>query len=368
MKKKLLQINSVVNWGSTGRIAEEIGYKAIEKGWESYIGYGRNDGSSKSNKIKIGTNWDVQLHGIQTRLFDNHGFGSRKATETFIREIDKINPDIIHLHNIHGYYVNIEVLFNYLSKLNTPIVWTFHDCWSITGHCTHFSYINCEKWKNHCEKCPQTKEYPTSLLIDNSYDNFEKKKNLFTSVKNMTIVCVSNWLADIVKKSYFTCPIKVIYNGVDTEVFIPKIRRDIAKIYNVENKFIILGVANIWGKRKGFLDFIELSKNLSADEIIILIGLTKAQIKELPPNIIGIEKTTNINKLAELYSLADIFINPTWEDNFPTTNLEALSCGTPVITYDTGGSSEAISAETGFVIKKGNINGIRQIIDNLSSM
>ena len=356
---KLLQINSVVNSGSTGRIAEEIGQTAISNGWRSYIAYGRNERPSESKLIRIGTDWNVKMHGLQTRLFDRHGLGSKIVTENLVQQIEQIKPDIIHLHNLHGYYLNIEVLFNYLSKAGVPVVWTLHDCWSITGHCSHFDFIGCEKWKTECFRCPQKKEYPASFLMDRSKENYILKKKLFTSVDNLTLVPVSNWLANILKESFLkNTPVKVIHNGINTDVFQPTSGHAIHTKYKLKNKFIILGVASVWSPRKGLKDFIELSKKPNSDLQIILVGLSKKQIKELPENIIGIERTESIFELAQLYSISDVYVNPTYEDNFPTTNLESIACGTPVITYETGGSSEAIDENTGIVVKKGDINDL----------
>lgn len=364
MKKKLLQINTVVNTTSTGRIAEDIGRLAIKNGWDSYIAFGRNEQISNSTKFKIGNKYDIIWHGIETRLFDRHGFASRNATKNLIKEIDNLQPDIIHLHNLHGYYINIELLFKYLSSINVPVIWTFHDCWPITGHCTYFSYVNCNKWKSLCHNCPQKIEYPESILCDRSTNNYLLKKSLFNSVKDLTIITVSNWLQNIIYESFLKqFPVSVINNGVDTNIFRPEDAEDLRKKYKLEKSFVILGVANKWERRKGFDDFLALSKLLALDEIIILVGVKEQVIKMLPKNIIGIKRTESIKELAQLYSLADIFFNPTWEDNFPTTNIEALSCGTPVITYNTGGSPEAVSPETGFVTEQGNLTQVRAYLD-----
>lgn len=359
----LLQINSVVNSGSTGRIAEDIGRIAISKGWESYIAYGRNERPSESKLIKIGSDWEVKVHVVQTRLFDNHGFASKDATRKLIEEIEHIKPTVIHLHNLHGYYINIEILFNYLASADIPIVWTLHDCWSFTGHCSYFSYVGCEKWKTQCYECPLKKKYPSSYFRDNSQNNYRQKHDLFNSVKKMIMVPVSNWLSDLVSKSFMKdYLIKVIHNGVDLNVFKPMNIQVAAEKYSTQNKFVILGVANIWDDRKGYEDFVELSKYLCDDEIIILVGLSKSQLRDLPSNIIGVERTESVEELAQLYSLADVFINPTYEDNFPTTNIESLACGTPVVTYNTGGSPEAIDEKTGFVVEKGSVDGLVKVI------
>lgn len=367
--KTLLQINSVINSGSTGRIAEEIGQTAMQAGWESYIAYGREDNRpSKSHKIRIGNTWDINFHGAQTRILDNHGLGlsSRKATKEFIKQLDDIRPDVIHLHNMHGYYLNIEVLFNYLSTLNTPVVWTFHDCWPFTGHCAYFDYIGCEKWKTSCFDCPQKKSYPSSFLVDRSKKNYEDKKRLFNSVKNITLVPVSNWLGDYFKDSFlFKYDVRMIHNGINTDIFKPKDNNVAIDKYNLQDKFIILGVASPWVFRKGLHDFIEMSGTLDSDYQMVLVGLSEEQIKSLPENITGIARTESVDELAELYAAADVFANPTYEDNFPTTNIEALACGTPVITYDTGGSPEAVGTSTGLVVEQGSVDALISAINDI---
>lgn len=366
---RLLQINTVVNTGSTGRIAEEIGQMVIEQGGESYMAFGRNgDRPSKSHKIKIGTDWDIKRHGMETRLCDRHGLASRTATNQLIKNIIEIQPDIIHLHNLHGYYLNIEVLFNYLASVEIPIVWTLHDCWAFTGHCTHFSYVDCNKWKVQCEKCPQKKEYPASYWLDNSYKNFLKKQKLFTSIKDMTIVPVSNWLAGVVNESFFSkYPIRVIYNGVDIEVFKPRNTVNLRKQYHLENKFVLLGVASVWSERKGLYDFIKLSRVLDKNERIILIGLNKQQIKLLPNNIIGIERTDDVLQLIEFYSLADVVLNLSFEETFGLTTVEGFACETPSIVYNCTASPELTSASTGFIVTQGDFSEIRRAIDTVKS-
>lgn len=368
MSYTLLQINSVINSGSTGRITEEIGQAAMASGWNSYIAFGRNDRDSQSHKIPIGNKFNVIKHGIESRLLDNHGFASRNATKLFVDQIKVINPDIIHLHNLHGYYLNVEVLFHYLAQTNIPVVWTLHDCWPFTGHCVHFSFVGCNKWQTHCEHCPQSKTYPTSLLADRSYKNYEFKQRLFTSVKNMTIVTVSDWLNEIVRNSFLKkYSIITIHNGINTLIFSPLDKSGFRRRYNLQDKFILLGVANVWSPQKGLNDFIELSKILSDKYRIVLVGLTMKQIKYLPDNIIGIERTESVQELAELYSTSDLFVNPTYEDNFPTTNLESMACGTPVITYRTGGSPEAIDNLTGVVVEQGNLNELVNAITLMQS-
>ena len=355
--KTLLQINTVVNRGSTGRIAEEIGRLAMQAGWNSYIAYGRQQTHSLSNLIRIGNHVDCYMHVLQTRLFDRHGLGSKRTTMYFIEQIREVSPDIIHLHNIHGYYLNYPLLFDYLSMTNIPVVWTLHDCWSFTGHCPYFDFVKCEKWRLKCYECIQSKKYPASWFIDRSERNFIKKRVYFNKLKDLTLVPVSNWLDNLIKDSFLSGNnTMVIHNGIDLDTFFP--RSSIKNKLGLQDRFVILGVANIWEERKGLDDFILLSNKVSSDVAIILIGLSKKQMREIPNSIIGLERTESVNQLAEYYSSADLFVNLTKEDNFPTTNIEALACGTPVATYRTGGSIEAITPETGFIVDKGDIDGI----------
>jgi putative colanic acid biosynthesis glycosyltransferase len=361
--KTLLQINTVVNSGSTGRIAEEIGQIAIIQGWKSFIAFGRHERASHSQLIKIGTEWDINIHGIQTRLFDRHGLGSKSATQTLIKQIVAIKPDVIHLHNIHGYYLNIEVLFKFLNNTHIPVVWTLHDCWPFTGHCVHFDFVGCNKWLSQCNRCPQTRTYPTSIFLDRSKQNFLLKKELFTGVQNLTLVPVSNWSAKLVKLSFLKdYPVQIINNGVNTEIFKPIPTQNRLNKYNLHSKFSLLGVANIWSSRKGLKDYIELSQKIDINCQIILVGVTLEQRKKLPENIIGIERTDNINELVELYSLSDIVLNLSYEETFGLTTVEGFACGTPGIVYNSTASPELITSDTGIIVEKGNINELHAAI------
>ncbi len=353
--RKLLQINVTANVGSTGRIAEQIGSVAMNAGWESYIAYGRSARNSKSHLIKIGNKIDILYHVLISRLFDKHGLGSRLATRRLVKTISKIEPDIIHLHNIHGYYLNYKILFEYLAKKDIPVVWTLHDCWTFTGHCAHFVSNGCMKWMNVCENCQYRHNYPYSLVSE-SKRNFLLKKNLFSDKKiNLTVVPVSNWLKDYVNISYLQAHhIETIYNGVDIKTFkLPE---------NIKSTRTIIGVASVWSRTKGLQDFLALRGMLPDDIIIKLVGLSDEQIKCLPQGVIGIKRTQNVDELVALYSSADVFVNTTYADTFPTVNLEAMACGTPVVTYKTGGSPESVTVETGQVIEQGNIEELKNAI------
>ena len=354
---KVVQINSVCGVGSTGRIAVDISKKLNDEGIENYIFYGTGH-SDFENGIKFGGTLNLRTHQLGTRLFGKHGFYSRKATKKLIEKIREVDPDIIHLHNIHGHYLNVEVLFEYLASSNKKVIWTLHDCWSFTGHCAYYDYVNCNKWQTECNNCPALREYPRSLIFDRSKESFKDKKRIFNSVEDLTLVTPSRWLEEETKKSFLSkYPVQVINNGIDLSNFKPSIG-DFRKKHGIEEKFIILGVAGVWERRKGLDYFLELAKKAKDDDVIVLVGLSQEQLNKLPKNIIGISRTNSVKELAEIYTTADVFVNPTLEDNFPTTNLEALACGTPVITFDTGGSPEAVDDQTGIVVEKGDLEGL----------
>ena len=363
---KLLLLNASANTGSTGRIAEEIGLLAQQSGSEVRFAYGRQAVNSRLPHIKIGGKWNVRWHGVVSRLFDAHGFGSRNATKALIKELEVWKPDIVNIHNLHGYYIHVGILFEYLKRVQIPVVWTFHDCWPFTGHCSYFDRYDCCKWETECHHCPNRKGYPESWFLDRSNMNFHRKSQLFNGLENLTIVTPSAWLAQHVSRSYLKgYPVKVINNGVDLKVFQPQINPEIFAKYSIESKPFVLGVASIWDRRKGLDDFISLRKSLPAYIQIVLVGLSKEQAATLPTGFTAIARTENQSELAALYSSASVFVNPTYVDNFPTTNIEALACGTPVITYRTGGSPEAVDAETGIVVEKGDVEGLKEAIETV---
>jgi len=355
---KLLQINVVANQGSTGKIAEQIGRLAISKGWDAFMAYGRGTPSSEQELIRIGTDFGIKLHALQTRVFDNHGLASNVATKQLIKRIESIQPDIIHLHNIHGYYLNYSILFEFLSRYNKPIVWTLHDCWAFTGHCAFFDFSGCDKWKTHCWNCPSKISYPSSFFIDRSSRNFDEKRLSFLSPNNITLVPVSEWLNGLLGRSFLSkIPTRVIHNGVDTDVF--------SGVRTNQNRptYSIISVANNWSEpRKGLKDIIVLRNQLPADYSITVVGLTDKEAKRLPKGIIGITRTTNQHELASIYANADLFVLPTYEDNFPSVILESLASGTPVVVYDTGGCSEAVNYQVGLVVTKGDIDALTDAV------
>ncbi len=365
---KILMINSFCGLGSTGRICTDLADTLSEQGHKVKIAYGRDYVPEKYQKyaVRIGTDLDVRLHGVQTRIFDNQGFCSKKATEKFLEWADNYNPDIVHLHNIHGYYINIEMLFAWIKKRpDVKVIWTLHDCWTFTGHCTHFTMIKCDRWKTGCRNCPQKREYPKSLLLDNSKNNWFRKKSLFTGVKHMTIVTPSHWLAGLVKQSFLKeYPVKVINNGIDTDVFKPT-PSDFRQRYHLENKKIILGVASTWDKRKGLDDFIKLSGILDENYKIVLVGLSEKQLKMIPDKILGITRTNSTKELAEIYTAADVFLNPSYEETMGLVTIEAIACGTPVVTSDCTAIPEFVTKNTGLIFHSRNNNIICSLIKEI---
>ncbi len=365
MSPKVLFINTVAGKGSVGRIVTGLSRALKKRDAETLIAYGRWAPPSGHDSYRIGGDVSVYLHGILNRITDRHGLYSAEATKALTGKIKEFDPDIIHLHNVHGYYVNYRLLFDFLKRdfsgrNNHRIIWTLHDCWSFTGHCVHFEYAGCMRWKEGCHDCPEKKQYPASLLLDASRENYRDKKNCFTGIDGLTLVTPSEWLKSVVRESFLKeYPVKCVPTGIDLNSF--KIRpSEIRKRYGIGEKPLLLGVANPWRERKGFDDFLKLSESLGDEMKIAMIGLTKSQteIASEYGNIIPIMKTDSVEEMAEWYSASDIYVNLTYEDTFPTTNLEAMACGTPVITYRAGGSPEALNYETGTVREIGDITGV----------
>lgn len=361
---RVVQINSFSN-GSTGKIMMSIHKELIKHGHDSYVVWGRGRKSDNDHEIYLNDKLGIYFHALYSRITGKTGFASRRSTKKLIKLLEEIKPDIVHIHNIHGYYINIELLFGYLKTHNIRVIWTLHDCWAFTGQCAFFSYINCNKWKKHCEKCPMLNEYPKSF-IDNSKWNYDRKKELFTGVQHLSIVTPSKWLANLVKQSYLKeYDINAIYNGIDTNVF-KHTDGNYIKRLNIENKKIILGVANVWSNRKGLDDFLRLSKVIDDNYVIVLVGLNDQQIKSLPSNVIGIKRTDSQSELAELYSASDVYFNPSKEETFGLTTVEALSCGTPALIYNCCAMPEIVG-EIGKIIDSDDENIVYKNIQEIIS-
>lgn len=361
---KVLLINSVCGIRSTGRIVVDVAKAYIAKGHICQIAYGRETVPEEYKEIayRIGSEYDVKRNALKARVLDNEGFNAKKETQKFIEWANYYNPDVLWLHNLHGYYINIETLFDWIkARPKMQVRWTLHDCWAFTGHCTHFDYVKCGQWKTGCQACVQKREYPASLWRDACAKNYARKKQAFCGVKDMTLIAPSQWLADLVKQSFLKdYPVQVIHNTIDTDAFRPT-PSDFRKRYGLENKKLLLGVATSWSDRKGLQDFLKLSKMLCGEYQIILVGLTQTQIKKMPDNIVCLPRTNSKEELAQIYTAADLFLNLSREETFGLTTVEALSCGTPAVVYK-GTACEEIAREYGAVAVDISLEAVEEAI------
>jgi len=362
---RALFINTVCGYGSTGKICVELAKEYEAKGFECKIAYGRSDvpDSAKKYAVRIGSTKGTFIHALSSRIFDNAGFGSANDTAAFLKWADNYDPDLIWLHNLHGYYINVEMLFSWIkTRPHMKVKWTLHDCWAFTGHCTHFTITKCDQWKTECQKCGHKELYPKSYCMCNAKMNYKKKKLAFCGVNNMTIITPSKWLASLVKDSFLKdYPVIVVNNTIDKELF-RWVKSDFRKRYGLEDKKIILGVASPLSNKKGLTDFVKLAELLPSDYVEVLVGVLDKEIRKLKKyaNIVALPRTKNQQELVEIYSSSDVFVNPTHEDNYPTVNLEARACGLEVVTYDVSGSPE--SAGYKYVVRENDIDGLLSAI------
>ena len=362
----LLLINVTLNYGSTGRIVEGIGGLAASQGWNVYVAHGaRYVNKSGLKNYQVTTKAGEILHYIESTLFDAQGRSSRWATKRFLKVIDKINPDVVHIHNIHGCFLNYPILFQYLREKNIPVVWTLHDCWALTGHCVHFMRTNCEQWETQCVKCPEKRDFPTSRLLDRSKSNFKLKKQLFTAMDKMRITTVSSWLKGVVEQSYMRkFPVEVVPNGVDTDKFVYT-GGDIRERFGIGDKKLVLAVASGFEERKGIYDFVKLSKMLHQDYQLLLVGTNVNDKKSLPDNVVAVSRVSGVAELSAFYSAADVLLSLSYEETFGLTIIEAMSCGTPAIVYDNTAQPELITPETGLVVANGDLEGVKKAIEDV---
>ena len=356
VEMKALLINSVCGIRSTGRICTGIAGELEQKGYQVVIAYGRGEVPEQYKKYskKIGSGLEILFHAGCARFLDDSGFGSVRATKDFLKWADEYDPDLLWLHNIHGYYINLPLLFEWIkTRPDMEVKWTLHDCWAFTGHCTHFTVSGCDKWKTGCYKCPNRKDYPKSIWLDRSKKNYKRKKELLTGIKNLKLITPSKWLADLVQQSFLKeYPIEVIFNTINRDVFKPT-ENSFKEDHKINRKTIILGVAAFWDKRKGLDDFIALSKMLDDPYVVVLVGLNKKQIANIPQKIIGLGKTNSPQELAKIYTAADIFVNPSREETFGMTTLEAVSCGTNAIVYKGTACEEVVEHFGGVAVPQG---------------
>ncbi|MBR2670502.1 MAG: glycosyltransferase [Solobacterium sp.] len=359
---RIAYINSVAGFGSTGRLVYHL---SKTEGVTARIYYGRKKDMTDADTYRMTGFLGNVRHAAMTFLFDRHGFSNTAETKRMLEDLRRFQPDLVHLRNLHGYYVDVETLFAGLKEMGVPVVWTLHDCWSMTGHCAHYDSMCCEGWRTGCQDCRYVNHYPVSWTKRHTAENYIRKKNTFTSLENLTIVTPSQWLADQVKQSYLKdIDTRVIRNGIDLEVFKPT-ENDFRKLFQIEDKFLILCAASVWTHEKGLHDLVQFSRMLREDECLAVVGIQDNQKEMFPHSTITITRTNSQKEMAEMYTAADVLLNPTLEDTFPTVNIEALACGTPVVTYNTGGSPEIPDEKTGIVVKRGSLSGLRDALDQL---
>lgn len=360
---KVVQIAGYAS-GSIKTISLNISDYLSQKGIENYIFYSFND-IQKDNGYFYANKAEIKANALASRIQGNYGFNSKRITERLIQKLKELQPDIIQLHNLHSHDINLDLLFTYLKEINIPVVYTFHDCWAFTGYCPYYTYARCNQWESGCKKCLLRNRY--SWFQDRSNILYNKKKELLTGLKQLTIVTPSKWLKEEVSKSFLRekeCV--VIPNGIDLKIFKPAQNR-VKELLGIQDKKMVLAVAFHLAEAKGANDLLKLNELLPKNYRLVLVGLNEKEIASLPKNIIGVPRTNSQKELAEYYTAADLFINPTHEDNFPTVNLEALACGTPIVAYDVGGACEAFDSSTGIAVEENDIGGLRDAILKIMS-
>lgn len=359
---RVLFVNLVYGVGSTGKIIADIADLLRKGGSDVRILYGAGADSSDAGARRTAGSLEYYAHNVLSRLTDHAGLYSRAVTRRMIREIKTFQPDLIHLHTLHGFYVNYEMLFRFLKGSGIPVVWTLHDCWPFTGHRTHFSQIKCTQWQTECQDCRLLRRYLHCYGKGDVRRNFRRKKDAFTGVKNPVITTSSQWLASQVALSFLRdYPRMVIPNGIDRTVFRPQ-ASDLWKSYRLEDKKIVLGVASTWSAQKGLPGLLALADRLGADYQVVLIGLTAQQLPHVPPNVLGLPRTANQTELAQWYTVADVFVNPTYEDTFPTVDMEAQSCGAPAAVYETDGCPETLVTGNSVLTAQGDLDGLEHAV------
>lgn len=364
---KVLLINMAYGAGSTGKIIADIMDMLKKNGNDVKALYGTGEQSHNADAVKVSGKLGYYFHNAASRLTDHAGLYSWAATRKMIREIKAFQPDLLHLHTLHGFYVNYEMLFRFLKEADIPVVWTLHDCWAFTGHCTHFSQAKCTQWQTECRDCKLLRRYPQCYGRGDVRRNFLRKKRAFTGVKNLTITTPSRWLANQVSRSFLRdYPRTVIPNGIDRRIFRPQ-SSGLRKKYRLEDKKIVLGAANVWNTRKGLPDMLTLADRLGSAYQVVLIGLTERQLPDIPANVLGLLRTANQTELAQWYSAADVFVNPTYEETFGLTTVEAQACGTPVVVYRTDGCPETVASGNGRLVPQGDMQALEDAVRDITN-
>lgn len=388
MRIAYINVTSVM---STGRIAVELCRMAEAGGHRALLCHARGTCPGDVPSLRVGNRMDTAAHALLARVTDRAGFYSRRSTRQLVSELEKYKPDLVHLHNIHGYYLHLPTLFEYLKRNDIPTVWTLHDCWAFTGHCAYYTMAEgapppdgerrraacgegCERWLNGCGNCVLLREYPRSWLVDQSARNWREKRALFSGVPHMVLVTPSEWLKDQVKRSFLgSYPVYALPNGIDLTAFAPCVdenfMRDTARFYGLDkagNRPLIISAASAWDGRKGLDDLIELSEVLGEDYCVAAVGLDEYQIRSLPPHtVLGVPPTGNLNDLCALYTAADLYISLSHGETMGMTLVEALACGTQVLCYDTTAMPEIVTPEVGEVAPMGDMDAVADAVRRL---
>lgn len=364
---RVFQLNTYCGVKSTGRIALDIARLVEADGGECRIGYGVPGIAPEAQPYacRVGAPWERKLHGAMRKLLDAEGYGSVLGTRRLIRDMERFDPDIIHLHNLHGCYLNLPMIFRALHRMHKPVLWTLHDCWPFTGHCAYFDYCGCDSWQTACKSCPQQRSYPICIGLDGSARNYRMKKRLFAPLEHLTFVAPCEWMKQPLSHSFLqNKPVRVIYNGINRSAFRP-VQSDLRRRYGLESTRVVLAVASEWDERKGLNFLVEAARRMGEGYRFVAIGVNEKQLRELPKGMIGIPHTESLTELAGWYTTADCLANPTMEDNMPMVNLEALACGTPVAVFRTGGCPEAVTPECGVVVPKADVEALCGAIQTL---
>ncbi len=365
-KMRIAQINTC-SYGSTGGIAKKIHAELSEQGHESLFAYGFGpDVNHKS--VKISNKVSGLVHKVISEFIGLHGYASVISTIKLVKKLKKFKPDIIHLHNLHGGYINLKILFDYIKKENIKTVITLHDCWLFTGKCYHYYEARCDKYLHNCGNCPQLSMYPKSKFFDFTTKMLNDKKNLFKGIKNLHIVTVSQWLKEQAQATFLgRFPISVVSNGVNDVFRVTNSTEQTEVTDKIKGKFVILSVASVWDEHKGMKDIEDLSLRLADDEVILVVGKITNK-KPLPDNIITIDRTENIEKLVEIYNAADVYVSMSTEETFGLTIAEALCCGVPAIVYNATACREMVeNGKNGYVAQPHNIEQVYEYIQNIKA-
>ena len=360
---RILYIDVLCKSGSTGKIVYELYTRANANGHEAAVAYGRGKELAEHNIFKFGLDWETRFHALFTRLTGWTGCFSPRSTERLLKFMDEFKPDIVHLHEPHAYFLDLAPFFSYLSDNKIPLVYTFHCEFAFTGKCG-YSY-DCEKYITGCGKCPRLREYPKTAFFDHTARMYEEKKMLLAK-QNMLLASPSVWLAEKAKKSFlYQRNIRIVRNGIDSEaMFCPREYAHLKKLHGLENEKVVLAVAPsfISDERKGARHFIELARRMKDSGFrFIMIGVD-GEVPDLPSNIIALGRTENQAELAEYYSMADCFVICSDMENLPTTCLEAVCCGTPVVGFDVGGTAETAPAPIGSFCAYGDLEALEKAL------